>query len=145
MLCTLGMTVMVFGLFSLSRLSPTNSAFHIVWCLALVGIGTAIFASPNSSAVMSAVYHSRRGVAAGTISTARNSGVVVGVALAELIFNSIFRSLSGGLSLKVYQPELEPIFMAAFRYAMLAGSLVAGIGVIVAFLRGSEQVRFEDG
>ncbi len=69
----------------------------------------------------------------------------MGVALAELIFSSMFSALSGGHSLKVYKPELEPIFMGAFRYAMLAAGLVAAIGIIVAFLRGPEQVRFEVG
>jgi EmrB/QacA subfamily drug resistance transporter len=145
LLCTMGMMVMTVGLLFLSRLSPSNSVFPIVWRLALVGIGTAIFTSPNSSAVMSAVYSERRGVAAGTVATARNLGMVMGVALAELIFSSIFSALSGGHSLKVYKTELEPIFMGAFRYAMLAAGLVAAIGIIVAFLRGPEQVRFEVG
>lgn len=85
---------MAFGLFSLSRLFPTNSALHIVRCPAIVKIGTAIFASPNSPAIMSAVHPYLRGVAIGTIATARNLGMVIGVALAELLFNSIFRSLN---------------------------------------------------
>ena len=33
--------------------------------------------------------------------------------------------------------------MAAFKWAMLAGGIVAGIGVIVAFLRGPEAGRKE--
>ena len=144
MLCTLGMVVMMVGLFSLSRLSPSSSIFPVCWRLALVGIGTAIFIPPNSAAAMSAIPPERRGVAAGTVATARNLGMVLGVALAGLIFNSIFHGLSGGLSLKIYYPGLESFFMGAFRYAMITGSIVAGIGVIVAFLRGPEQNRLKD-
>jgi predicted tellurium resistance membrane protein TerC len=107
MLRTLGMTVMAFGLFSLSRLSPTNSTLHIVCCPALVKIGTAIFASPNSSAIMSSVHPYLRGVVAGTIATAHNLGMVIGVALAELLFNSIFRSLNSRMVIHD-KPETLP-------------------------------------
>ena len=104
-----------------------------------MGIGTAIFISPNSSVVLGAVYQNRRGIAAGTVATARNMGMVIGVALAEIIFNNIFTARSGGLTLKVYGAEMEPFFMAAFQAAMLAGCFVAGLGVVVAFLRGPEN------
>ncbi|MBW2646958.1 MAG: MFS transporter, partial [Deltaproteobacteria bacterium] len=104
--------------------------------LALAGLGTAIFLPPNSSAALSAVPQNQRGVAAGTVAAARNFGMVIGVALAGAIFNSTFHTLSGGLSLKVYGPDLAPIFMTSFRYAMAAGGIVAIIGIILAFLRG---------
>jgi hypothetical protein len=55
-------------------------------------------------------------------------GMVMGVALAEIIFNNIFAARSGGLTLKVYGAEMEPFFMAAFQSAMLAGCFAAGSG-----------------
>lgn len=139
MLCTLGMMVLSAALFFMSQLSPSASYFSIAWRLALAGIGTAIFIAPNSSAAMSAIPLNRRGIASGTVATARNLGMVIGVALAGLIFNSVFQAMSGGFSLKVYRSELEPFFMASFRYAMLAGGILAGLGVLIAFLRGPEQ------
>jgi len=141
MLCTLGMMVMSLGFFSLSRLSPSIAFFPVIWRLALVGIGTAIFIPPNSAAAMSAIPSERRGIAAGTVATARSLGMVLGVALAELIFNSIFRSLSGGFGMKAYQPEMEPFFMTAFQVAMLGSCTIAGIGAAVSFLRGPEKSR----
>ncbi|QTA92653.1 MFS transporter [Desulfonema magnum] len=141
MLCTLGMGILALAFFSLAQLSPSFTAFPIVWRLALVGVGTAIFISPNSAIAMSAVPAAYKGVAAGTVATARNLGMAMGVALAGTIFNSTFYTLSGGLSLKVYRPELEPIFMEAFRYAMAAGGIVAITGMIVAFLRGPERIE----
>lgn len=139
MLCTVGMTILAVAVFSLSSLSCGQTAFPIVWRLALVGLGTAIFLPPNSSAAMTAVPPHRRGIAAGTVATARNLGMVMGVALAGAIFNTCFHILSGGLSLKAYRPEFSPIFMSCFRYAMAAGGVVAMIGTIIAFLRGPEK------
>ena len=139
LLCTLGMTVLAFALFGVSGLRCGETPFPIVWRLALVGLGTAIFLPPNSSAALTAVPSHRRGVAAGTVAAARNLGMVIGVALAGAIFNTSFHVLSGGLSLKVFRPGLSPIFMSSFRYAVAAGGVVAMIGAILAFLRGPEE------
>jgi len=142
LLCTVGMVVLTIAFYCLSRLTPTGSVIPIAWRLALVGIGIAIFIPPNSSAAMSAVPPSHRGVAAATVAAARNLGMVMGVAMAGLIFNLTFHRLSGGLTLKVYRPELEPFFVAAFQKAMFAGSVVSGIGILVAFFRGPEPGNF---
>jgi EmrB/QacA subfamily drug resistance transporter len=139
MLCTGGMGVMSAALFLMAGLSPSSDPFPVVWRFAIAGIGTAAFVSPNSAVAMSAVPPNYKGFAAGTVATARNLGMVLGVAMAGAIFNSRFYTLSGGLDLKVYRPELEPVFMSAFRYALCAGGIAAAIGMIVAFLRGSER------
>ena len=139
LLCTAGMVVLTIAFYCLSRLTPTSSPIPIAWRLALVGIALAIFIPPNSSAALSAVPASRRGVAAATVAAARNLGMVTGVAMAGLIFNVTFHTLSGGLTLKVYRPELEPFFVAAFQKAMFAGSVLSGIGILIAFFRGSES------
>jgi hypothetical protein len=59
-----------------------------------------------------------------TLRTERSGGceMAIGVALSGLIFNSIFDSQNGGPALKEYGPDLETVFPAAFRWAMLAGS-----------------------
>jgi EmrB/QacA subfamily drug resistance transporter len=139
MLCTVGMTIMAAALFLLSGLRCGETPLPIIWRLALVGLGAAVFLPPNSSAAMTAVPSRRRGIAAGTVAAARNLGMVLGVALAGAIFNTCFHILSGGLSLKVYRPELSPIFMSSFRYAIRAGGIVASTGAILAFLRGPES------
>jgi EmrB/QacA subfamily drug resistance transporter len=135
-LCTLGMAVLAAALLLLSRLSAAAATLDIVWRLALAGVGIAIFISPNSAAAMSAVPPHRRGIASGAVATARNLGMVLGIAVTGLIFNATFRRLSGEPSLQAYRPELEAPFMAAFRSAMVAGAMVAAIGIVVAYLRG---------
>jgi EmrB/QacA subfamily drug resistance transporter len=139
LLCTIGMMILSIGLYALSGLTPGATAFTIGWRLALCGIGTAAFISPNTSIAMGSVQSDQRGLASGTIATARNLGMVVGVAFAGLIFNTIFRKLNGGKPLTVYGPELQQPFMVAFRWAMMTGSVVAAIGMVIAFLRGPEE------
>jgi EmrB/QacA subfamily drug resistance transporter len=140
-LCTAGMLILAVALFGISALKCGKAPFPIVWRLALIGLGIAIFLPPNSSAAMTAVSPRRRGIASGTVAAARNFGMVIGVALAGAIFNTCFHILSGGLSLKVYHPGLASIFMSSFRYAVAAGGLVAVIGAILAFLRGPDHKK----
>lgn len=139
LLCTSGMILLAAALFSLSGLEADSAVGSIAWRMALAGIGTAIFTPPNAAIAMSAVGVAQRGVTSGTIATARNLGMVIGVALAGLVFTSKFRSLSGGQSLAAYSDILEAPFMSAFQWAMRTGCIVACAGAVVAFLRGSER------
>jgi EmrB/QacA subfamily drug resistance transporter len=139
LLCTLAMAIIAGALFSLSVIPANSSFFSIIWRLSLAGIGTAIFLPPNSAAAFSAVSPESRGVASATVAAARNLGMVLGVAIAGAIFNSVFYQLSEGLSLKEYQPALEEIFMKSFHFVMKAGGFIAILGMIIAFLRGPEQ------
>jgi EmrB/QacA subfamily drug resistance transporter len=139
LLCTLAMAIISCSLFSLSTIPANASFFSIIWRLSLAGIGTALFLPPNSAAAFSAVSPESRGVASATVAAARNLGMVLGVAIAGAIFNSVFFTLSNGLSLKEYHPSLEEIFMESFHIVMLAGGFIAILGMVIAFLRGPEQ------
>lgn len=140
-LCTLGMAILTASLFFLSKLSASSSFLSISWPLILAGVGTAIFLPPNSSVVMSVLPDNLRGVASGTVATARNIGMVAGVALAGLIFNTVFSIKSGGEVFKTYVYEIEPFFMAAFKHSMIAGAVVSALGVIITFVRGPDKKR----
>jgi EmrB/QacA subfamily drug resistance transporter len=138
-LCTIGMAILAVSLFFMSQLSASATFYSLAWRLILVGIGTSIFLPPNSSIVMSALPPNRRGIASGTVATARNVGMMIGVAQAGLIFNLVFRIKSGGETLTLYNHTMEPYFMAAFQYAMLGGAFIACLGVLVAFMRGPDK------
>jgi EmrB/QacA subfamily drug resistance transporter len=140
-LCTIGMALLAGALLLLSRLTAEATVMDIAWRLALTGIGIAVFISPNSAATLSAVPTRNRGIASGSVATARNLGMVIGIAAAGLMFNSTFRHLNEGRDLQVYTPALEFAFMTAFQRAMLTGAAIAGLGVIVAYLRGQDSGR----
>ena len=143
LLCTLAMAIIACSLFSLSTIPADTSFFSIIWRLSLAGVGTAIFLPPNSAAAFSAVAPESRGVASATVAAARNLGMVLGVAIAGAIFNSVVYKLSNGLSLKEYHPALEGIFMESFHFVMMAGGFIAILGMIIAFLRGPEQTSLK--
>jgi len=140
-LCTLAMALLACSLFSLSAIPVNASFFSILWRLSLAGIATALFLPPNSAAAFSAVAPANRGVASATVAAARNLGMVMGVAVAGAIFNSVFYRLSNGLSLKEYKPALEGIFMDSFHFVMLGGGFIAILGMVIAFMRGPERIK----
>lgn len=139
LLCTCGMGVMAAALSLLAALPPAAPVFTIVWHLALVGIGAALFIPPNSATIMNSVPPYRRGLAGGTVAAARNLGMVLGVALSGAIFNATFSRLSGGMVLKEYRPQLQGVFMESFRMAMYCGVILASAGMVVAFMRGKQK------
>jgi len=141
LLCTAGMLLLTISLLSLISLSPDMPVLSILWRIALSGIGTALFVSPNNTAIMNCVPFPRRGIASGSVATARNLGMVMGVALAGLIFTSSFSGLTQGATLENYVPAMEPFFIKSFQRTMSAGVLVAVAGVLVTIARGAENVK----
>lgn len=142
LLCTLGMTFMCLSLFFLIFLSPEQGTFAIVWRMALAGIGTSMFISPNNTAIMGSVPVHQRGIASGATATARTLGMVLGVALAGTIFSSFLTFQGKGMD--SYIPAMAPAFMEGFRHVMAAGTILAAIGIAVTFSRGSEKMKKTD-
>jgi EmrB/QacA subfamily drug resistance transporter len=138
-LCTIGMAILALCLYFLSQLTPKASFLSIAWRLALGGIGTAIFLPPNSNTAISALPMKYRGIASGTIATARNLGMVIGVALAGLVFHAVFLKLSGGIDLSDYNPQQEDYFGIAFSAAMISGAVFTSTGVVISYMRGSDN------
>ncbi len=138
LLCTLGTGIVAISLYLLALLPADASVVDIVWRLALAGVGMAVFIPPNSATVMSAIPPHRRGIASATVAAARTLGMVMGVAVSGAIFNNTFQRLSGGIHLPTYRPSLEPVFMTAYHTAVISGTIIALIGVVISFLRGPE-------
>ncbi|MFH2092531.1 MAG: MFS transporter [Pseudomonadota bacterium] len=137
-LCMVGMGSIAASLMALTTLSPSMGVISILWRMALAGIGTALFVSPNNTAILSSVPFPQRGIASGTAALARNLGMVVGVALAGLVFTSSFLALTHGTTLEQYVHQMEPFFMTSFKRTMVTGSVLAVIGVFITFARGKE-------
>jgi len=138
-LCLTGMSLLMISLVFLTTIHPSMGVPAVLWRIALAGIGTALFVSPNNTAIMNNVPLPRRGIASGTVATARNLGMVFGVALAGLIFSTSFSMLTSGSSLEHYRVSMEPYFMISFKRTMIAGALLSAIGIWVTFLRGKEH------
>src|SRR5262249_22331708 len=85
-LASVGMTISCIGLVLVSQLTPQNSTADIVWRLMVIGIGQAMFQSPNNSALMGAAPPNRLGIASGILGTGRVVGQSLSVALAGAVF-----------------------------------------------------------
>ena len=87
LLTTTGMLTLSIGLWLLLGLEADSSNSYIAGSLVLVGIGSGIFNTPNSSAAMGSAKDTKRAVVSGIISTTRVIGMGLGVALSTALFS----------------------------------------------------------
>jgi len=92
---TAGAVTVTLGLFLLSRLPATPTMWQLIGALIVTGCGTAVFTQPNNSAIMGSAPANRRGIAAGTLATARTSGQLIGVAVASAVYFAHVASTNG--------------------------------------------------
>ena len=84
----LGMGVLALGFLILSTLNAGSGLWLVALGLAVCGIGTGTFISPNTSALMGAAPKARQGIASAVLATARNFGMVLGIGLAGAILTT---------------------------------------------------------
>jgi len=84
----IGMGLLSSGLFMLARLDAATPLLFVGLGLAVAGLGTGTFISPNTSALMGSAPPQRQGIASGVQAAARNAGMVLGIGLAGAIFTT---------------------------------------------------------
>lgn len=88
---TVGGAIMVGGVLSLLGIDDGANAWSLSWRMAWIGLGMAVFNSPNLTAILRAAPGSQAGTAGGISTVARTVGNAVGPAVAALAW-----SLGGG-------------------------------------------------
>lgn len=126
-LSTIGMLILAVGLYGASTLGPESSTGLCGLWLAVMGLGTGIFISPNSSTLMGAAPRAQQGLAGSVLAESRVVGMLLGVALGTAIFDAF-----GGQTGARWRPE----DFDAFRLAVRAAVLTALLGALAASLRG---------
>lgn len=127
---TLGMLIMAFGLFLLSRLTLDAPLWLVAFGLAICGFGTGLFVAPNNSALMGAAPRNRQGIAAGVLALARNVGMVLGIGLTGAIFTTILAGDNlGGAATLVH----------AFDAGMLFASGISLLAAVTSYARGDDR------
>jgi len=84
-----GMAFCVVGLALFAFLDPQTPLSLIIGSLILLGLGFALFSSPNTNAIMSSVDRCDYGVASGMVSTMRLLGQMVSLGIATVTFTMI--------------------------------------------------------
>ena len=129
-LATGGLVLLAGGLGGLATLGPQSTPLAIVLWQMLMGLGTGLFISPNSSALMGAAPRTQQGVAGGVMSIARSLGMILGVTLAT----SLFLATGGRTGHAWAAPDF-----AAFRAAMTVAAGVCLLSAVAAALRGKRE------
>ena len=84
-LCTVGAAIMIVGQYFIGSLTLQSTIFQMVMPQILIGLGWALFNSPNQSAIMGTVPRDKVGAASGmTLTTARIGGAM-GIAISGAI------------------------------------------------------------
>jgi len=138
---TAGLSFCLAGLLLLTTIHVNTSPVIIASLLALLGFGQAMFLSPNSAAALAGVSNQQAGVTSSLLATARNMGMLVGTALAGLIFTLYFSRLTGGMDMKDFVPQYTPEFMTALKRSFQAASLLAAAGMAASWWRGKKIRR----
>ncbi len=117
-----GMGLTVIGLTFFSFLKAETAMASIIAGLILLGLGFALFSSPNTNAVMGSVEKRFYGVASATLGTMRLTGQMLSLGVAVLI-------LAVNMGRVQITPQYHPLFLGSARatFAIFAALCVGGI------------------
>ncbi len=129
LLSSIGIGISSVSILWLGYLSPTSGSIDVVLRLALLGLGMGLFQAPNNSIIMGALPKEKIGIAAGTLGTMRNMGMVIGVAVSGAVFSSRY----------VYYGNVGSSFLPAFRDTYTVSAIICGIAMLTSLVRGKSK------
>jgi EmrB/QacA subfamily drug resistance transporter len=138
-LAVLGMLVTALGLALMTTLGRDTAYVAPGVYMFIVGIGSGMFNSPNTAAMMGTVAPHRRGIAAGARVLVQNTGAVISIAFVLAVVTSsvpktvLFKVFSG-LANRISNAELTP-FIANMHTALWCLAAVSLLGAFVAAAR----------
>src|SRR5919107_187181 len=138
-LAALGMLVSAGALAGMTTLQVHSGYWLSVLWLGIVGIGSGMFNSPNTAAMMGTVPAHRRGIAGGARTMLQNTGAVISIAFVLAIITAavpkdtlfqIFSGIASGLS----DARLAP-FIGNMHTALWVLAATSVVGAVVCLLR----------
>lgn len=124
-----GMAITAFGLFSLAFLGESTSLGAVIASLMILGLGFALFSSPNTNAIMSAVPRRFYGVASGTVGTMRLTGQMFSQGIAMLV-SAVY------LGSAQIMPSNYSLFLMAMHAAFIILTVLCSAGILFSLARG---------
>ncbi len=143
-----GMVVSAAGLAGMTTLVADSPYWQSSVWLLFVGVGSGMFNSPNTAAMMGTVPQHRRGVAAGARMMLQNTGAVISIAFVMAVVTAavpkpvlfkIFSGLASGLA----PAKLDP-FIHNMHTALWVLAITSLVGAGVSLMRPSHQQAEED-
>ncbi|MDP9271183.1 MAG: MFS transporter [Chloroflexota bacterium] len=143
MLATTGMLVTAGGLAGLMTIQVDTPLWELMGWMLIVGAGSGIFNSPNTSAVMGVVPPEKRGIGAGMRAMLTNTGFVLSIALAVGLLTSsmdprVMLAVISGTQTGSAGIDLGP-FIRALHIAFGAGVAASLLGAVISLMRGGHR------
>jgi len=138
---TLGSGLVTVGLLLLATIDASTPVPLIVLRLALIGIGTSIFASPNSSQIMGSVPRAMLGTASASVATSRNIGNATGLAIASAVLVAVASHVSGISGVRADRMPAGAL-LDGVRVSFLVAAAVSSLSVVaqVVFPRSAARL-----
>lgn len=127
---TAGMIMCTTGLGMLAFIGAETAIWIIVTILIWVGIGFALFSSPNMNTIMSSVDRRQYGQASGLASSMRVFGQIISMSFVTLIFSSLFGDQS-------IEKVPNHVFLQAMRWGFILFTLIGLPGIYFSSNRGN--------
>ncbi len=123
LVATTGMALCACGLSVAAFLSASSSFAQVLVLLVFMGLGFALFSSPNTSMIMGSVEPRYLGVASGLNASMRTLGMVSSMMIITLVFSFLMHG-------QEVTAETQPAFLKSMHFALLVfcGLCVIGIG-----------------
>lgn len=137
-IASMGMTITAIGLLAMSLLTAHTSVALITGVLLLLGLGYALFSSPNMNAIMGSVEKKHYGLASGTVSTMRLLGNMLSMGIATLTFSLFIGPVQIG-------PEHYEGLLRSLKITFVAFALLCMGGIGASLARGRMRPERERG
>ncbi len=131
-IASVGMAMTAAGLMVLALMDFDTSFYTIAGTLVMLGIGFALFSSPNMNAIMGAVSPRHYGTASGTVATMRLIGQMVSMALVTVIFSMMIGKTA-------ISPTNYEQFLKSMQFCLVIFTGLCTVGIAFSLFRGSMQ------
>jgi nitrate/nitrite transporter NarK len=129
MVASTGMALTAVGLFLFIFLNERTATPFIIANLAFMGLGFALFSSPNTNAVMSSIEKKFYGVASGILGTMRTTGNMFSMGIVMLIFSLYIGRTQ-------ITPSHYPLFIKSVKSAFIIFTSLCLAGIFASLSRG---------
>jgi EmrB/QacA subfamily drug resistance transporter len=124
-----GMALTTIGLIIFIFLNEETPLKLIIGNLILMGLGFALFSSPNTNAVMSSAPKTAYGVASATLATMRQVGMSLSMGLVMLMFALYIGRVQ-------ITPEYYPLFQESMKTSFIIFAILCFSGIFASLARG---------
>lgn len=130
-LASLGMVLVTLGMFIFSFLDNNTPFIIIILGLIIMGLGSGIFASPNTNAIMGSVEKRYFGVASATVSTMRLIGQALSMGMVLFIFSIYLGSVQ-------INPANYPMLLTSVQVTFIIATVFSFIAIFASLAGGKK-------